>query len=106
MKLSLKLQTFLIALFAAVQTNVALAQYDIGAPKTGGFAKIGQFFQEIVNLLDGPGVLLVSFISIFAVVGLYMLFPKAQGAMAWALRVFTGAIVILNIGTWIAWLRF
>lgn len=92
-------------LFVGVQAQLAKADYDIGAPKSGGWAKVGEFFQELVNLLDGPGVLIVTFFSIFAVVTLWMFAPKAQGVISWGLRVLAGAIVILNIGTWITYLR-
>jgi len=92
-------------LFVTLHAQIAKAEYDIGAPKTGGFAAVGKFFQDLVNLLEGPGVLIVSFFSIFAVVALWMFAPKAQGVISWGLRVLAGAIVILNIGTWIAYLK-
>lgn len=78
----------------------ASAQYDIGAPTTGTFGKLGSFMQSVVDFIDGPTVAFIAVISIFAVAVLIAIAPKS-GPVAFAARVAIGLIIALNISTWV-----
>lgn len=78
----------------------ASAQYDIGAPTTGTFGKLGSFMQAVVDFIDGPTVAFIAVVSIFAVAVLIAVAPKS-GPVAFAVRVAIGLIVALNISTWV-----
>ncbi|WP_330927116.1 hypothetical protein [Candidatus Sororendozoicomonas aggregata] len=79
---------------------------DIGAPTDGPLAKVGAFFQELVDFLGGAGVMFVVFMSAAAAVGLWVLVPKQAGqAIAWIVRVCIGALVLFGMGTLITWLK-
>ncbi len=86
-------------LFVATQAH---ADYDIGAPTTGPFAAIGEFIQDIVNLVDGPVALAFSFFSIVGMAMTWAFAPKLSGALAIFARITIAIIIILNVGAWIA----
>ena len=78
----------------------AFAGYDIGAPTTGAFGKIGAFMQEVVDFIDGPTALFFTVVSIVVGAILYALSPKS-GAMGTIVRIVIAAIVALNVATWV-----
>lgn len=76
------------------------AGVDIGTSGNTGFATIEAWLQSFVNFMDGPGGLAVVVISIIAAVAAWMFAPK-DGVMGPLFRVVVGAIVIINVGTWV-----
>lgn len=92
-----------IVAFSMVSAPV-MAGYDIGAPATGMFGKIGSFMQQVIDFIDGPTALFVTVISIAFAAFLWMVAPKG-GAAGWAVRVAIAAIIVLNISTWVVALK-
>lgn len=94
----------LVGATAIVLAGNASAGYDIGAPTTGPFAKLGAFMQEVIDFIDGPTVLFIAVVSIALVALLLAVAPKS-GPVAIAVRVVIGLIVGLNIATWVVALK-
>lgn len=96
----------LVGLYCSASARAANNDVDLGSPSSGPLAAIGDFFQEVVDFVGGPGVLLIAFISAAAAVGLWVVAPKAGGAaIAWVARVCIGAIVLMNIAITLTWLQ-
>ena len=93
-----KLSAFLFVLLCF--PVAAMAGVDIGTSGSAGFATIEKWLQSFVNFMDGPGGLAVVVISVIVAVGAWMFAPK-DGMMGPILRVVVGAIVIINVGTWV-----
>lgn len=101
-----KIQTATLSLFAWLTlATTAHADFDIGGPDAGPFAKIVAFVQDVINLIDGPVALAFSFISLAGLAITWAVAPKMVAAMGTALRVVIAVIVILNIGAWIVALQ-
>ena len=88
------------ALIALVFPPLALAGVDIGTSGNAGFATLEKWFQAFVNFMDGPAGLALVVVSIIGAVAAWMLMPR-EGVVGPMLRVVVGAIVILNVGTWV-----
>lgn len=80
----------------------AHADYDIGGPDSGPWAKLTTFVQDVVNLVDGPVALAFSFFSITGMALTWALAPKFVAALGVFARVTIAVVVILNVGAWIA----
>ncbi|HDZ58142.1 MAG TPA: hypothetical protein ENI17_02680 [Pseudomonas xinjiangensis] len=94
--------SFLLAPSVMAQAN----DVDLGSPAAGPLAAIGGFMQEVVDFAGGPGVLFIAFISAVAAVALWVAAPKQGGAaIAWALRVCVGVIILMNIALLITWFQ-
>ena len=81
------------------------AGYNIGGAKTGIFAKLNQFLQDVVDFLDGPAAVAVVVVSI---IGAIVLWNVAPGRSEWVGRTFravASAIFLLDIGLIINYLR-
>ncbi len=100
-KCKLMLSALLSALFL---TPCAQAGVDISAPSTGWFALLGTLLQDLVNFLDGPWALAMIIISIIVMVCMWIWAPK-DGAMGVFMKICVGAIVILNIPSFLALLQ-
>ncbi len=93
------------ALFAQmIIAGNAFAGTDIGAPTSGLFAKMGAFFQEVVDLMEGPFAIAMIVLSMVFAVAVFVWAPRS-GALAVALRVVVGAFVIFSIPAWISAFR-
>lgn len=91
----------LVAFSLYFLTTSAYAEYDIGAPDSGPFARITSFFQDIINLIDGPIALGFSFVSLAGLAATWAFAPQLLKAMGTATRIIIAVIIILNIGAWI-----
>lgn len=97
-----KIETALFSIFASLLiASQAHADFDIGGPDSGPFAKITAFVQDVINLIDGPVALAFSFISLAGLAITWAVAPKMVAAMGTALRVIIAVIIILNVGAWI-----
>jgi hypothetical protein len=85
-------------LFAILVAAPAYAGYSIGT-STGPFALLTNWMQTFVDFMDGPAGIAVVVISLVAGVATWIWAPKS-GAVGLILRIIMGAIVIMNIGTW------
>ncbi|GEM77219.1 hypothetical protein [Vibrio sagamiensis] len=97
----------LFATFFLMQLSlVCFASVSLGEGGTGPFAKVGKFFQDIVDFLGGTGSMFVIFLAFAGAIALWVLKPKEAGpAAAWALRACIGAICIFGLGTLITWVK-
>jgi len=95
----------LVLVYGFLISTHSWADFDIGPPGTGPFAKIGSFVQEIVNLVDGPIALAFSFFSLVGLAIAWAISPRAIGVIGVAVRVLIAVIIILNIGVWITALK-
>lgn len=101
-----KIERAFFSVFASLLlASQAHADFDIGGPDAGPFAKITAFVQDVINLIDGPVALAFSFISLAGLAITWAVAPKMVAAMGTALRVVIAVIVILNIGAWIVALQ-
>ncbi len=92
------LQTLIISILFETQ---AMAGYDIGAPTSGPFAKLGSWLQDYVDFMDGPFAVAAVVLSLILALALWNFSPR-EGIMAVAMKAVITGIVILNIGTWIS----
>ena len=93
------------ALLLSFFTGSALAEdFDIGDAPTGPLEDVVSFVQDIVNTISGPGVFAIGFVSLVAVVALWVFAPKAGPVMALAMRVAIGVLILLNIPLWFTYL--
>ncbi|MBL0319167.1 MAG: hypothetical protein IPP74_07750 [Alphaproteobacteria bacterium] len=79
----------------------ALAGYDIGAPSSGPFAKLGAWLQQYIDFMDGPFAVAAVVVSIILAIVIWNFSPR-EGIMSHVLKAVISGIVLLNIGTWIA----
>lgn len=93
-----------VALLGAMAMPLASAGESIGTSGSTTFAKLTAWFQDFVNFMDGPFGLAVVIISLILAVCTWMFVPK-EGIAGPVLRVVVGAIVILNVTTFIASFR-
>lgn len=99
----LKIETAFFTLFSMILlAGNAHADYDIGGPDSGPWAKITEFVQDVVNLVDGPVALAFSFFSIVGMALTWALAPKFVAALGVFARITIAIVVILNVGAWIA----
>lgn len=99
--MSLKKKSSILSFLAfGLLPIAAFAGVDIGSSGNAGFATIEAWLQAFVDFMDGPGGLAVVVVSIIVAVGAWMFSPK-DGAMGPILRVVVGAIVVINVGTWV-----
>lgn len=95
----------LAALLAAMLSPQALA-ISLGSGGSGPFARIGDFFQEIVDFLGSSGTLFVVFCALCVGIGLWVSMPKQGGAaLGFVFRACIGAIALFSLGTVITWLQ-
>ena len=87
-------------LIALVFSPLVFAGVDIGTSGNAGFATLEKWFQAFVNFMDGPAGLALVVVSIILAVAAWILSPR-EGVVGPLLRVVVGAIVILNVGTWV-----
>ena len=98
-----KVEGALFTIFSFIfLASYAHADYDIGGPDSGPWAKITEFVQDVVNLVDGPVALVFSFFSIAGMALTWALAPKFVSALGVFARITIAIVVILNIGAWIA----
>jgi type IV secretory pathway VirB2 component (pilin) len=96
-----KFKSNLLLVLAGVSIPfVSSAGVDIGTSGNTGFATIEAWLQSFVDFMDGPGGLAVVVVSIIAAVAAWMFAPR-DGVMGPIFRVVVGAIVIINVGTWV-----
>lgn len=79
----------------------AFSAFDIGAPTTGPFAKLGSWFQQYVDFIDGPFGKAVVIIALVIATAIWMFAPK-EGMTSMALRIVVGGFVIFNVSAIIA----
>lgn len=95
--------------------GVAIATYTpdllastvrLGHVKSGPLAKVGKFFQQIVDFLGGTGTMFVIFLSLVAGIMLWIFMPKQGGAaMGWVFRACIGGILLFGISMILTWLQ-
>lgn len=90
----------LLASSSALCTDLAFAGYDIGAPSSGPFAQMGQWFQNYIDFMDGPFAVGAVVVSIILAVLTWNFMPK-EGIFGSVLRTVISALVVLNVGTWV-----
>ncbi|WAH62220.1 hypothetical protein LZ023_40800 (plasmid) [Pseudomonas silvicola] len=97
---------YMAALLLAPVAMAANSDVDVGGSSSGPLQMVSDFFQELVDWLSGPGVILVVFISCVGAIALWVAAPK-QGstALAWLLRAIVGGIVLFNIALLLSWLQ-
>lgn len=85
-----------------LMSSLAYAQeeVDIGTVDNEGFDLIVEWFQSFVDFMAGPAGIAVVVTSLVVAVGTWVFAPR-EGLLGPVLRVAVGALVILNIGTWI-----
>ena len=90
-----------IVCITVLQPIIALADsYNISdTGSTGGFSLIANFFQSAVDFMIGPFAKGTIAITIIGAVLLWIAMPK-EGVMGIVCRAVIGALVILNIATW------
>lgn len=86
----------------ALMSSLAYAQeeVDIGTVDNEGFDLIVEWFQSFVNFMAGPAGIAVVVVSLVVAVATWVFAPR-EGLLGPVMRVAVGALVILNIGTWI-----
>ncbi len=94
-----KLNAIRASIFTLFASAYANAGYDIQAPTTGPFIKLGNWFQDYIDFMDGPfGTMVVVLSIVFGIIA-WNFAPK-EGFMEKALKGVVSGIVLLNIGTW------
>ena len=95
----------LIITYIMIQPVTVLADtYNIvDSGSAGGFSLISDFFQKTVNLMIGPFAKGTIAITLIGAVLLWIAMPK-EGVMGIICRAIIGALVILNIATWMSML--
>lgn len=79
---------------------------SLDPPSSGPFARIGAFFQELVDFLGGTGTMFVVFCSLAVGIGLWVSIPKQGGAaLGFVFRACIGAICLFGLGTLITWIK-
>lgn len=97
----------LLTMFAALgfaKSAFAQGDFDIGEAPDGPLQEIVDFIQDVVNLLAGPGMYAVGFVSLVMVVFLWVFAPKLGGILALAARVAIGVIIAMNLPLWYVYL--
>ena len=89
-----------VAVFATIATEQAMAQVDIGTTDNEGFALITEWFQAFVDFMEGPMGVAIVVLSLVIAVATWVFAPR-EGLFGPVIRVAVGALVLLNIGTWI-----
>lgn len=96
----------LVAYVIAPAAMAANSDVDVGGSSSGPLQQVSDFFQEIVDWVAGPGVILIAFFSAAGAIALWVAAPKAgSAALGWLLRVVVGVIVLFNIGLLLTWLQ-
>jgi type IV secretory pathway VirB2 component (pilin) len=92
----------MVALFAAP----AMAGYNIQSrgTTTGPLQSIVNFFQSVVDLIDGPLALAIVVISLIAAIAMWNFAPQGNRAFGIAARACASGILLFNIATMITWL--
>lgn len=102
MKGNLLLPVLLIAIsgsaFAARNSKVQLDNTGVDWQD-----KIIGAFQSLINMVGGPGVLLIAFTCIIAVICIYLFMPR-NPIFPWVLRGAIGLVLIFNVPLIITWL--
>lgn len=104
--MKLKSRFSMAALSGLFCSSVYARSISLGSGGGGIFAKVGDFFQEIVDFLGGTGTLFVVFVAFCAGLALWIFAPKQAGtALGWVFRACIGAIALFSIGTLISWIQ-
>jgi len=94
------LYRILFVFAASLGASPALAGYDLGTSE-GPFSLITNWMQNFVDFMDGPAGVAMVVVSLIVGVAVWIWAPKS-GAVGLIFRVVIGAIVVLNVGTWMA----
>jgi len=97
----MKRSGFFALLISLLTTAYAHAGYSLGGSGSGPFAKLTEWMQDFIDFMDGPMGIGIVVISLILGVVVWIWAPKS-GAVGVLVRVVIGAIVILNVGTWMA----
>jgi type IV secretory pathway VirB2 component (pilin) len=81
------------------------AGYDIGGEKSGIFAKLTEFLQDIVDFLDGPAAVAIVVVSLIAAIVLWNVAPGRSEWVGRTFRAVASAIFLLDVGLIINYLR-
>ncbi len=95
------LNRFNVSLLLFISWVDTQAAYNIGTTSQPWSQKIALWFQELVNLMEGPIGKALVFLSLLFVIAAWMWDPR-NGAMGWAIRVVVGAILIINLAAFIS----
>lgn len=92
----------MLALFAAP----AMAGYNIQSRGTtsGPLQSVVNFFQAVVDLIDGPLALAIVVVSLIAAIAMWNFAPQGNRAFGIAARACASGILLFNIATMITWL--
>jgi len=75
--------------------------YNIGNAQGGQWALLTTWMQQFVSFINGPFGYMAVVVALVIAFVTWMFAPR-EGIVGPALRVVTGAIVILNVATWLA----
>lgn len=100
-----KVLAVIVILGVVFFTAPIYAGYDIGGEKTGIFAKLTGFLQDVVDFLDGPAAVAIVAVSLIAAVVLWNVAPGRSEWIGRTFRAVASAIFLLDIGLIINYLR-
>ncbi len=95
----------LFSITASLMPFAAYAGFNIGTTGNAGFDTIVSWLQDFVNFMDGPGGLAMVIVSVVVAAATWMFIPR-EGVFGPVFRTVVGAIVIINVGTWISTFTF
>lgn len=98
--------TMLFVALAAGFVTPALAGYDIQSRGTtsGPLQSVVNFFQSVVDLVDGPLALAIVVISLIIAIALWNFQPQGNRAFGIAARACASGILLFNVAGLITWL--
>lgn len=96
------LPVLLLSLLSGSAFAARSSKIDLDNTGTDWMDKIVNAFQSIINLVGGPGVLLIAFICIIAVICIYLFMPKSP-IFPYVFRAAIGLVLIFNVPLLITW---
>lgn len=100
------ISVLVLVAMVALFTAPAMAGYNIQSrgTTTGPLQSIVNFFQSVVDLIDGPLALAIVVISLIAAIAMWNFAPQGNRAFGIAARACASGILLFNIATMITWL--
>lgn len=101
-----KIKVMFWVVFIGMVTSPALAGYNISSRgnATGPLASITAFFQQLVNLVDGPLLVGLTVIALIAAILMWNWNPQGSKALGIAVRACLSCIVGFQLTALITWL--
>jgi len=95
--------TLFVTLISSPVLAARNAKIDLDTTGVDWMDKIVGLFQSLINLVGGPGILLITFICLVALLCLYLFFPK-NAAFPYLFRAAVGLVALFNIPLLITWI--